>query len=80
MCVSTQLFPALVYRPEPTGTVFLVFESGRVVITGSRSVAGAEAAQRAIDKVLVQCYCKRGPAYSSAGPGAAPGACPGPTT
>jgi len=60
-----QLFPALIYRPAPTGTVFLVFESGRVVITGSRSVAGAAAAQRTIDDVLVACYCKRGPAYNN---------------
>jgi transcription initiation factor TFIID TATA-box-binding protein len=32
-----ELFPALVFRPRVKGVVFLVFESGRVVITGSRS-------------------------------------------
>ena len=54
-----QLFPALIFRPAPTGVVFLIFESGRVVITGSRSVAAAERERALVDDVLVNCYCKR---------------------
>jgi hypothetical protein len=53
------LFPALIFRPAPTGVVFLIFESGRVVITGSRSVTAAESERVFIDDVLVRCYCKR---------------------
>ena len=57
-----ELFPALIFRPEPTGTVYLIFESGCVVITGSRSVEQAEDAQSKIDATLVACYCRRRPA------------------
>jgi transcription initiation factor TFIID TATA-box-binding protein len=36
-------FPGLVYRPEDGDAVLLVFGSGKVVITGAKSVEQAEA-------------------------------------
>lgn len=44
-------FPGLVYRPEGTSCVLLLFGSGKIVATGSRS---EEAAQDAIESVKTE--------------------------
>ena len=47
-----ELFPALVFRPHVKGVVYLIFESGRVVITGSRSVAQVDEAYSTMMAIL----------------------------
>ena len=55
-----ELFPALVFRPQVKGVVYLIFESGRVVITGSRSVEQVHEAYEAMMAVLLRSTrCKR---------------------
>jgi len=55
-----ELFPALVFRPQVKGVVYLIFESGRVVITGSRSVEQVREAYTAMMAVLARsARCKR---------------------
>jgi len=34
-----ELFPGMVYRPSHTHVVFLIFSSGRTVITGAKTIA-----------------------------------------
>lgn len=39
-------FPALVYRPENHGVVFLIFSTGKIVVTGAQSQESAEKAYK----------------------------------
>jgi transcription initiation factor TFIID TATA-box-binding protein len=55
-CISyePELFPGLHYRLAKSHTMFLIFASGRVVITGARSVEDSQEALDTIYPVLLQ--------------------------
>ncbi len=45
-------FPGLIYRMEETGVVMLLFNSGRVIVTGSKSVSLSVESLRILEKKL----------------------------
>lgn len=50
-------FPAVIYKVDDNKTSFLIFNSGRVVIAGARSMAHLnEAAERIAEKLRMYSY------------------------
>ncbi|MEA2004177.1 MAG: TATA-box-binding protein, partial [archaeon] len=45
-------FPGVIHRIETPKTVFLIFSSGKIVITGAKSVKHLEDAIKALEKEL----------------------------
>lgn len=50
---SPELFPALIFRPSiKTNGVYLIFESGRVVITGCKCISSVHASYAHVIKII----------------------------
>lgn len=54
--VRPELFPGLVMRFEGTQVVYLVFESGKLVVTGSKSEDEAQRSYRHVVGILDSVY------------------------
>jgi len=70
------MFPGLIFRPDNSPVVLLIFSSGKIVITGGKSVSDVSDGWQALWPTVQRYVCARGRAGTAAAPGFAVTAAP----